>query len=141
MKKILTAFLIILSVLSFAQEGIKFETSDFKTILAKAKKENKLIFLDAYTTWCGPCKLMAKNIFTLKSVGDHYNANFVNAKIDMEKGEGIDIAKKYDVKVFPTYLFIDGNGELVHRTVGYVPRKNLYNLQKMPVILQKELLH
>jgi thioredoxin-related protein len=84
---------------------------------------------------------MAKNIFTLKSVGDHYNANFVNAKIDMEKGEGIDIAKKYDVKVFPTYLFIDGNGELVHRTVGYVPRKNLYNLQKMPVILQKELLH
>ena len=130
MKKILTAFLIILSVLSFAQEGIKFETSDFKTILAKAKKENKLIFLDAYTTWCGPCKLMAKNIFTLKSVGDHYNANFVNAKIDMEKGEGIDIAKKYDVKVFPTYLFIDGNGELVHRTVGYVPEKESIQFAK-----------
>lgn len=130
MKKILSAFLIILSVLSFAQEGIKFETSDFKTILAKAKKENKLIFLDAYTTWCGPCKLMAKNIFTLKSVGDHYNANFVNAKIDMEKGEGIDIAKKYDVKVFPTYLFIDGNGELVHRTVGYVPEKEFIQFAK-----------
>ena len=130
MKKILTAFLIILSVLSFAQEGIKFETSDFKTILAKAKKENKLIFLDAYTTWCGPCKLMAKNIFTIKSVGDHYNANFVNAKIDMEKGEGIDIAKKYDVKVFPTYLFIDGNGELVHRTVGYVPEKEFIQFAK-----------
>lgn len=130
MKKILTAFFIILSVLSFAQEGIKFETSDFKTILAKAKKENKLIFLDAYTTWCGPCKLMAKNIFTLKSVGDHYNANFVNAKIDMEKGEGIDIAKKYDVKVFPTYLFIDGNGKLVHRTVGYVPEKEFIQFAK-----------
>lgn len=130
MKKILSAFLIVLSVLSFAQEGIKFETSDFKTILAKAKKENKLIFLDAYTTWCGPCKLMAKNIFTLKSVGDHYNANFVNAKIDMEKGEGIDIAKKYDVKVFPTYLFIDGNGELVHRTVGYVPEKEFIQFAK-----------
>lgn len=130
MKKILSAIFIILSVLSFAQEGIKFETSDFKTILAKAKKENKLIFLDAYTTWCGPCKLMAKNIFTLKSVGDHYNANFVNAKIDMEKGEGIDIAKKYDVKVFPTYLFIDGNGELVHRTVGYVPEKEFIQFAK-----------
>jgi thioredoxin-related protein len=130
MKKILSAFFIILSVLSFAQEGIKFETSDFKTILAKAKKENKLIFLDAYTTWCGPCKLMAKNIFTLKTVGDHYNANFVNAKIDMEKGEGIDIAKKYDVKVFPTYLFIDGNGELVHRTVGYVPEKEFIQFAK-----------
>ena len=73
---------------------------------------------------------MAKNIFTLKTVGDHYNANFVNAKIDMEKGEGIDIAKKYDVKVFPTYLFIDGNGELVHRTVGYVPEKEFIQFAK-----------
>ncbi|GGP04388.1 hypothetical protein GCM10010992_16600 [Cloacibacterium rupense] len=130
MKKILSAFLILLNLVIFAQDGIKFEDSDFKTILAKAKKENKLIFLDAYTTWCGPCKLMAKNVFTLKSVGEHYNANFVNAKIDMEKGEGIDIAKKYDVKVFPTYLFIDGDGKLVHRTVGYVPEKEFIQFAK-----------
>lgn len=130
MKKILSAFLILLNLVIFAQDGIKFEDSDFKTILAKAKKENKLIFLDAYTTWCGPCKLMAKNVFTLKSVGEHYNANFVNAKIDMEKGEGIDIAKKYEVKVFPTYLFIDGDGKLVHRTVGYVPEKEFIQFAK-----------
>lgn len=130
MKKIFSAFLIVMNLAIFAQDGIKFEDSDFKTILAKAKKENKLIFLDAYTTWCGPCKLMAKNVFTLKSVGEHYNANFVNAKIDMEKGEGIDIAKKYDVKVFPTYLFIDGDGKLVHRTVGYVPEKEFIQFAK-----------
>lgn len=130
MKKILSAFLILLNLVIFAQDGIKFEDSDFKTILAKAKKENKLIFLDAYTTWCGPCKLMAKNVFTLKSVGEHYNANFVNAKIDMEKGEGIDIAKKYEVKVFPTYLFIDGDGKLVHRTIGYVPEKEFIQFAK-----------
>lgn len=130
MKKIFSAFLIIMNLAIFAQDGIKFEDSDFKTILAKAKKENKLIFLDAYTTWCGPCKLMAKNVFTLKSVGEHYNANFVNAKIDMEKGEGIDIAKKYEVKVFPTYLFIDGDGKLVHRTVGYVPEKEFIQFAK-----------
>lgn len=130
MKKIFSAFLIVMNLVIFAQDEIKFEDSDFKTILAKAKKENKLIFLDAYTTWCGPCKLMAKNVFTLKSVGDHYNANFVNAKIDMEKGEGIDIAKKYNVKVYPTYLFIDGDGKLVHRTVGYVPEKEFIQFAK-----------
>ena len=63
---------------------------------------------------------MAKNIFPLQSVGDYYNGHFVNAKIDMEKGEGINIAKKYNVKVYPTYLFINGDGEEVHRTIGYV---------------------
>lgn len=130
MKKILTLFLLIISFLIYAQEGIKFENTDFKTILAKAKKENKLVFLDAYASWCGPCKLMAKNIFTLKNVGDYYNTNFVNAKIDMEKGEGIDIAKKYGVKVFPTYLFIDGDGKEVHRTVGYVEEKAFIQFAK-----------
>jgi uncharacterized protein YyaL (SSP411 family) len=59
----------------------------------KAKKENKLIFVDAYASWCGPCKLMVKNIFPLKTVGDYYNSHFINAKIDMEKGEGIELAK------------------------------------------------
>ncbi|WP_435525437.1 thioredoxin family protein [Chryseobacterium indoltheticum] len=80
--------------------------------------------MDAYAVWCGSCKLMVKNIFPLKPVGDYYNANFVNAKIDMEKGEGIDLAKKYNVKVFPTYLFINGDGEEVHRTIGYVEEKD-----------------
>jgi len=95
-----------------------------KVFWLKQKKENKLVFIDAYAVWCGPCKLMVKNIFPLKPVGDYYNANFVNAKIDMEKGEGIDLAKKYNVKVFPTYLFINGDGEEVHRTIGYVEEKD-----------------
>lgn len=124
MKKTAILSFLFFAVLAFAQ-GIKFEEgSNFKTILAKAKKENKLVFIDAYAVWCGPCKLMVKNIFPLKPVGDYYNANFVNAKIDMEKGEGIDLAKKFNVKVFPTYLFINGDGEEVHRTIGYVEEKD-----------------
>ncbi|MGO4709461.1 thioredoxin family protein [Chryseobacterium sp. 2TAF14] len=119
MKKTAILSFLFLAAIAFAQ-GIKFEEGNFKSILAKAKKENKLVFIDAYAVWCGPCKLMVKNIFPLKPVGDYYNANFVNAKIDMEKGEGIDLAKKYNVKVFPTYLFINGDGEEVHRTIGYV---------------------
>jgi len=120
MKKLAILSSFVISVAAFAQ-GIKFEETQFKNLLEKAKKENKLIFLDAYTTWCGPCKLMAKNIFPQKEVGDYFNANFVNAKIDMEKGEGLDIAKKYGVRSYPTYLFINGDGEEVHRSLGYTP--------------------
>ncbi len=129
MKKLLYTLFLFSSVFYFSQ-GIAFESSDFKTILAKAKKENKIIFLDSYTSWCGPCKLMAKNIFTQKSVGDYYNSHFVNAKIDMEKGEGIELAKKFKVTAYPTYLFIDGNGEVVHRTLGYVEEKDFLQFAK-----------
>lgn len=129
MKKTAILSFIFLAVTVFGQ-GIKFEEGSFKSLLAKAKKENKLIFVDAYAVWCGPCKLMVKNIFPLKDVGDHYNAHFINAKIDMEKGEGIDLAKKYNVKAFPTYLFINGDGEEVHRTLGYVEEKDFIQFAK-----------
>lgn len=123
MKKTALLSLLFFAVIAFGQ-GIKFEEGNFKSLLAKAKKENKLIFIDAYAVWCGPCKLMVKNIFPLKPVGDYYNSNFINAKIDMEKGEGIELAKKYNVRAFPTYLFINGDGEEVHRTLGYVEEKD-----------------
>ncbi|REC79534.1 thiol:disulfide interchange protein [Chryseobacterium elymi] len=129
MKKIALFSSLFIGVLALAQ-GIKFEDSNFSAILAKAKKENKLVFVDAYASWCGPCKLMVKNIFPLQTVGDFYNSHFVNAKIDMEKGEGIGLAKKYNVKAFPTYLFINGDGEEVHRTLGYVEEKDFIQFAK-----------
>lgn len=129
MKKLALFSSLFIGALAFAQ-GIKFEDSNFAAILAKAKKENKLVFVDAYASWCGPCKLMVKNIFPLQTVGDFYNSHFVNAKIDMEKGEGIGLAKKYNVKAFPTYLFINGDGEEVHRTLGYVEEKDFIQFAK-----------
>ena len=63
---------------SVVDEGIVFEHVDFKQAKELAKAQNKLIFIDAYTTWCGPCKLMAKTVFTEKEVGDFYNSNFIN---------------------------------------------------------------
>ena len=129
MKKLAMLSSLFIGALAFAQ-GIKFEDTNFSTVLAKAKKENKLVFIDAYASWCGPCKLMVKNIFPQKAVGDYYNSHFVNAKIDMEKGEGVDLAKKYNVKAFPTYLFVDGNGEVVHRTLGYVEENDFIQFAK-----------
>ncbi|MEM6261530.1 MAG: thioredoxin family protein [Bacteroidota bacterium] len=100
------------------EAGIVFSHDDWAALKAKAKAEKKPIFIDAYTTWCGPCKWMAANTFPDADVGDFFNANFINAKFDMEKGEGIELAKTYGVVAYPTLLFIDGEGELVHRSCG-----------------------
>lgn len=119
MKFAFTLALLALSVISNAQnKSIQFETKTFTEIKALAKAQNKLIFLDAYTSWCGPCKYMAKAIFTNDTVADFYNSRFINAKIDMEKGEGIELAKLYQVRCYPNLLYINGDGEIVHRVGG-----------------------
>jgi len=118
-------FVAFVTSLSFAQNrSIEFEQGTFAELLAKAKKENKMIFIDCYTTWCGPCKWMAKNVFTNDTAADFYNKNFVNAKIDMEKGEGIEIAKKYGIQAYPTVLYLNSDGAQMHRVCGAGPVKS-----------------
>lgn len=98
---------------------ILFEQGSWDEVLVKSKSSNKLIFIDAYTTWCGPCKSLAKTTFKNDSVGDFVNTHFIPLQIDMEKGEGIDFAEQYGVHVYPTLLFINGDGELIHKSVGF----------------------
>ena len=126
------SFLLLLVVFQsgFSQQSIKFEDSDFATILAKAKTEKKLVFLDAYAAWCGPCKLMEKNVFTDKTVADFYNKNFINAHFDMEKGEGPSLAAKYGIRSYPTLLFLNGEGEIVGKELGYIQTKEFLELGK-----------
>lgn len=119
-KYVLLSFLLFCTGALFAQ-GINFDHGTWKEVLAKAKAEDKLVFVDVYTSWCGPCKKMAAEVFPLVEVGQVFNPNFVNYKIDAEKGEGIDIAKQFGVKSFPTYLFVNGDGVLVYRSGGYNP--------------------
>ncbi len=101
-------------------QGINFEQGTWDEILAKAGKEGKLVFMDAYTTWCGPCKMMSKSTFTDARVAEFYNKNFICAKIDMEKGEGPALSEHYGVQAYPTLLFVNANGALVHKGVGYM---------------------
>src|SRR5258705_1367432 len=90
-----TALLYVCSV--GVAQGISFEHGNFASVCAKAKKENKLIFIDFYTSWCGPCRHMAETVFKQEDVGSYFSSNFISYKIDAEKGEGRDIAAKYHI--------------------------------------------
>ncbi len=97
--------------------GIQFCHLSWTDVVAKAKEDNKPIFIDFYTQWCGPCLNMAETVFTLPEVGAFYNEHFICAKIDAESVEGRELARKYQVKVYPTYIFVDANSEeAIHRS-------------------------
>ena len=115
---LLISFLTSFAIVQAQNRAINFEHGNLASVYEKAKKENKLIFVDAYTSWCGPCKWMAKNVFTNDTVADYFNTTFVNYKLDMEKGEGIAFAQTFTVGCYPSLLFIDGTGKLVHRGAG-----------------------
>ena len=91
-------------------ENLAFIHEKFGEAVEKARAENKLVFVDAYTTWCGPCKQMDKNTFSDENVAAFFNEKFVNLKLDMERGDGLTIQQRYKIstqilhKVIHIYL-------------------------------------
>ncbi|TRZ42413.1 thioredoxin family protein [Robertkochia solimangrovi] len=118
MHKISTFILILFSAftMSYAQ-GIDFKHMPFEDALTQAKAEDKLIFIDFYTEWCGPCKKLAAGPFKEEGNGEFYNKHFISLKLDAEK-EGKGAALRYHVTAYPTLIFVNGDGEIVHQTVG-----------------------
>jgi len=98
---------------------IEFNSASWDEILALAKKENKSIFLDVSTSWCGYCKRMKANVFTDTEVAEYYNSAFINVSVDAEQGEGLELAKKYGVRGYPTFVFINADGSLSKQISGY----------------------
>ncbi|MCU0404681.1 MAG: DUF255 domain-containing protein [Chitinophagaceae bacterium] len=144
-KQFLPLLFTIISCITYAQEpaGMKFvEANSWEEVVAKAKAENKYIFLDAYTTWCGPCIMMAKKIFPLPEVGAFYNENFINLKVQLDTTskdndhvkqwykDGSMLAKKYGISAYPTYLFFSPAGEAVHRAIGSSDAQTFINKGK-----------
>ena len=102
-----------------ADGGVKFvEGKTFNEALALAKESGKMLFVDCYTSWCGPCRMMATKVFPQKLMGDYFNEKFVSVKIDMEKGEGPELHKRFNVRAYPTFLFLDADGKELNRIVG-----------------------
>ncbi len=129
MKRILFILIGIMAGASaFAQPGTRFlDNESWEKVVKQAQKEKKLIFVDCYTSWCGPCKQLATQIFPQKKVGDFMNARFVCVKYDMEKEAGLAFGKKYpeEVKAYPTMLIIDTKEKLIHKVVGSQPAEAL----------------
>lgn len=119
MKKILLLVVYLFIGSNLFAQGVDFQELSLAKALEKAKGENKYVFVDCYTSWCGPCKMMASQVLAQKKVGDYMNDKFVSVKIDMEKGEGPDVKKRYGVKAYPTFLVIQPDGTLIHQVVGY----------------------
>jgi len=104
--------------LQLGAQGIDFFPGSFNEALEESKKTGKPIFMDAYAKWCGPCKRMAATTFKDESVGEYFNKNFINLKIDWEESEGISLRGKYAVSAFPTLFFIGSDGAVIQKVVG-----------------------
>ena len=135
MKLILFALGLIISITVSSQEvaSISFIKEDINQAKTKAKADDKIIFVDAYTTWCGPCKMMDRSTFTDKNAAEFYNENFVNLKMDMEKGEGPAFAQMHSVRGYPSLLFLNAGGELVHRSLGFQDAKRFLELGRAAI--------
>lgn len=125
MKKVFVVIVALFFCGNVFSQGIEFEHGSFEEALVKAKKENKAVFMDCYTTWCGPCKYLAKSVFTQEEVGSFFNKNFVNVKMDMESEAGKPLLEKYKVSAFPTLLWLDSDGNIQHKMVGAGDAKSL----------------
>lgn len=115
--------LLLFPLFSFGQ-GIIFREITFQEALKMAKEEKKTVFIDFYTTWCGPCKQMSRTVFTQKEIGDYFNKHFISLKCNAEEKEGRELAQKYGVEAYPTFVFIDDEGKICYRFAGAMSAEN-----------------
>ena len=124
----ITVFIFSVNLHGQKTEGIKFFEGTFEQALELAEKEKKIIFLDAYASWCGPCIQMSRNVFTKKEVGDFYNAHFINLKIDWESNRASSLRSKYPIRAYPSLMFIDAGGNRIGIVAGYHDAQQLIKL-------------
>lgn len=119
MKKLISWMMfMVFSVATFAQKGVNFEPLTFDEALVKAGTTDKLVFIDCYTSWCGPCKDMINTVFPREKAGEFFNPRFICVKYDMEKDGGPELAKKFDVRAYPTFIILNPDGTVRHKLFG-----------------------
>lgn len=102
-----------------SQKGVDFVKSKTLTsVLEDAQSSGKIVFLDMYTTWCAPCKIMDEEVYTDTSVEELLDTKMISYKVDAEKGNGPDLTVIYNVQVFPTLIFLDDKGREIVRNDG-----------------------
>jgi len=113
-----------------APQEIKFSSKTYKEVLATAKASHKKVFIDAFATWCAPCKELRKQTFNDPKAAAYFNKHFVNFSVDVEKGEGIALAKTWQVDGLPTLLIVDEKGQILANHVGFVNGEGLVQFAK-----------
>lgn len=108
-----------------AADKIIFVENDWNAAVKKASAQKKYIFVDCYATWCGPCKMLKLQTFSNKKVADFFNKNFVNVSIDMEKGQGPQLAELWKIQAYPTLIIFDENAKPVLGTMGFMKADDL----------------
>lgn len=139
MKKILSLLLLLnvtFSTVNSQDIRINFEKGNFLSAKIKAKQQNKYVFFDAYTDWCGPCKVMDATVFRDEKVADLMNLNFVNIKVNMDSRPGIVLSAQLDINAFPTLLVFDAQGQEVFRHIGAYDTEEF--IEVMQVVLKGE---
>jgi thiol:disulfide interchange protein len=108
-----------------ASSEINFIENSWGEALKQAAAQNKYIFVDAYATWCGPCKLLKATTFKNNKVAEFYNSNFINVALDMEKGQGPELAAQWGLQAYPTMIVFTPKGKPVYGTVGFIKPDDL----------------
>lgn len=140
MKKIITLLIALLSLGVFQAQEI--EWMSMNEALAAQKKEPKKIFMDAFTPWCGPCKMLERNTFSnedvIKYVNEHFYAVKFNAEGTQEvkyKGQTFtnpnfdpnrtgrnsqhQFAAAMQITGYPSLVFFDEEGNILAPIAGY----------------------
>ncbi|WIO74576.1 thioredoxin fold domain-containing protein [Porticoccaceae bacterium LTM1] len=132
MKQLLVSLLLVFATPGAIADGIHFFNGSVADALKEAEHQGKLVFVDVYTPWCAPCKVMVREIFPRDEVGDFFNSRFINIKLDAEDEDfnGPELAERYGVDSYPTYLFLTADGEVQHRRGGAMTAAELIDLGK-----------
>lgn len=121
----------LLPINAVSAQEIDFHTGEaWEQVLDMAASEDKLIFMDAVTSWCAPCKKMAQNVYSVDSVGDYFNEHFISVQYDIEHGEGKLVADKYRVQGYPTLIVLNTQGAVINRVCGYQSAEKLLQLAR-----------
>jgi thioredoxin 1 len=111
-------------------DSIWFINNSWIDALHQAQVQNKYIFVDAYATWCAPCNLLRATTFRNSKAAAFFNQNFINVEMDMERGDGPDLAERWGIQAYPTLLVLDSNGKPVTEALGYIGANALVRFGK-----------
>jgi len=108
-----------------SENGIAFIEDNWDLARKNAKTGKRPIFVDAYATWCGPCKLLKTTTFKDEATAAFFNDHFINLSLNVEKGKGPDLATSWKIQGLPTLLVLDASGKVLGQSVGYLKAEDL----------------